>query len=127
MRCLRGWSRLALTATIALAACTTWARQSAPPADVVASHPAALVRVTRTDHSVITIRGAQIVSDSVVGTTNDDARLRVAIPVADIETVETRAVSGARTAGLGAGIFLGVLAVAGIAATIALLSLGSEM
>jgi len=34
-------------------------------------------------------------------------------------------VSGARTAGLGAGLFLGVLAVAGIAATIALLQLNN--
>jgi len=116
---------LAVAAALVLPGCTTWARQSAPPAQVVASHPDALVRVTRTDHSVVTVRGATVVGDTLIGTTNDDARLRVAIPVADVEAVDTRAVSGARTAGLGAGVFLGVLAVAGIAATIALLSLNN--
>lgn len=119
------WLPLVIAATLALPACTTWARQSAPPADVVAKHPDALVRVTRTDHSVVTVRGAKVVGDTLVGTTDDDAHLRVAIPVADVEAVDTRAVSGARTAGLGAGVFLGVLALAGIAATIALLSLNN--
>jgi len=116
---------LAVAAALVLPGCTTWARQSAPPAQVVASHPDALIRVTRTDHSVITVRGATVLGDTLIGTTDDDARLRVAIPVADVEAVDTRAVSGARTAGLGAGVFLGVLAVAGIAATIALLSLNN--
>lgn len=125
MRRTHLWLPLMIAATIALPACTTWARQSAPPAQVVASHPDALIRVTRTDHSVVTVRGATVVGDTLVGTTNDDARLRVAIPVADVEAVDTRAVSGARTAGLGAGVFLGVLAVAGIAATIALLQLNN--
>jgi len=121
----RRWLLPALAATIALPACTSWAGQSAPPAQVVASHPDALIRVTRADHSVVTVRGATVVGDTLIGTTNDDARLRVAIPVADVEAVDTRAVSGARTAGLGAGLFLGVLAVAGIAATIALLQLNN--
>lgn len=123
----RAWWSLALVATVVLPACTTWARQSEPPAQVVASHPGALVRVTRTDHSVITVRGAKVAGDSLVGTTSDAARLPVAIPMGDIASVDTRAVSGARTAGLGVGVFVGVLAVAGIAASLALLSLGREL
>jgi hypothetical protein len=108
-------------------ACTTWSRQSAPPAQVVSQHPGALVRVTRTDHSVITLRNASVVNDSLVGTTDDKARLRVAMPVADVVSVDTREVSAARTAGLGIGAVGVVLAVAGIAATIALLSLGGNL
>lgn len=123
----RIWLSLTLASTTLLAACTTWAHQSGPPAQVVASHPGALVRVTRTDHSVITVRGAQIANDSLIGTTNDSARLAVAIPVDEIESVDTRAVSGARTAGLGVGAFVAVLAAVGIAAALALASLGGEL
>lgn len=121
----RPWHLLVIAGTLALPACTTWAHQSAPPADVVASHPDALIRVTRTDHSVITLRRAKLVGDTLVGTTDDNARLRVAVPLTDVESVDTRSISGTRTAGLGVGVFLGVLAVAGIAATIALLSLNN--
>lgn len=116
---------LAACAALTLGGCTTWSRQSEPPAQAVASHPGARIRVTRTDHSVVTVRDARVVGDTLVGATDDDARLRVAVPVADIASVDARAVSGVRTAGLGAGIFLGVLAVAGIAATIALLSINN--
>lgn len=123
----RRWLLPVLAATLALPACTTWARQSAPPAQVIASHPDALIRVTRTDHSVVTVRGATVVGDTLVGTTNDDARLRVAIPVADIETVDTRTVSGARTAGLGAGVLVAAIAVVGVAAALAIASLGGEL
>lgn len=108
-------------------ACTTWSRQSAPPAQVVSQHPGALVRVTRTDHSVITLRGAAVVNDSLVGTTDDKARLRVAIPIADVASVDTREVSAGRTAGLGLGAVGVVLAVAGIAAALALASLGGQL
>ena len=111
----------------AASACTTWSHQHAPPAQVVSQHPGALVRVTRTDHSVITLRGAAIVNDSLVGTTDDSARLRVAMPVADVASVDTREVSAGRTAGLGVGVVGVVLAVAGIAAAIAMISLGSNL
>lgn len=110
-----------------LAACTTWAHQSAPAAQVVADHPGALVRVTRTDHSVITLRDARVAGDSLVGTTDDKARLHVAMPVADVASVDTREVSAARTAGLGVGAVGALLAVAGIAAALALLSLGGNL
>lgn len=116
-----------LLVVAALTGCTTWAHQSAPPAQVVADHPGALVRVTRTDHSVITLRDVAVTSDSLTGTTNDTARLRVTMPVADVASVETREVSAARTAGLGVGAVGVVLAVAGIAAALALLSLGGEL
>lgn len=111
----------------AVTACTTWSRQSAPPAEVVSKHPGALVRVTRTDHSVITLRDASVANDSLVGTTDDKARLRVAMPVADVASVDTREVSAGRTAGLGVGVVGVVLAVAGIAAAIAMISLGSNL
>lgn len=123
----RFWLPLAIAGTVALPACTTWARQSAPPAQVVANNPDALVRVTRTDHSVVTVRGAKVVGDTLLGTTNDDAHLAVAIPIADVEAVDTRAVSGARTAGLGAGVLVAAIAVVGVAAALAIASLGGEL
>src|SRR5690242_14886428 len=122
------WScAVALVLVVSLSACTTWSRQSNPPAQVVTSHPGALVRVTRTDHSVVTVRGARVVNDSLVGTTNDAARLPVSIAVSDVESIDTREVSGARTAGLGAGALLGIIAIAGIAAALAVASLGREL
>lgn len=111
----------------AVTACTTWSHQSAPPAQVVADHPGALVRVTRTDHSVLTLRDVAVTNDSLTGTTNDPARLRVAMPVADVASVDTREVSAARTAGLGLGAVGLLLAVAGIAAALALASLGGNL
>jgi len=125
-RSRRLWSFTLVTLVVA-SACTTWSRQSAPPAQVVAGHPHALVRVTRADHSVVTVRDARVANDTLVGTTNDDAHIPVAIAVGDIESIDTRAVSGARTAGLGVGALVGIIAVTGIAAALAIASLGRQM
>jgi hypothetical protein len=57
-----------------------------------------------------------IVNDSLVGTVVDDSHARIAIPMADVRSVETRQVSGLHTLGAGylavlAGLFLALLVI----------------
>ncbi len=100
-------------------ACHAWARQDVTPEAAVADANGH-VRVTRTDHSVIELRDAAVVHDSLIGTPVDDRNMRSAIALKDIQSVSTREVSAGRTAGLAAGTVLGIIAVVGILTAILL-------
>ena len=94
-------------------ACSTWSRRDvAPGAPVVVSDRRA-VRVTRADGSVLVMTHSVIVNDSLVGVAGEPPR-RVAVAVRDVERLDERRFSPARTAGLALGT------VVGLAATLAL-------
>ncbi len=103
----------------ASSACHAWAPQEVTPEAAVADAKGH-VRVTRTDHSVIELRDAVVVHDSLIGTPIDDKNMRSAIALKDIQSVSTREVSAGRTAGLAAGTVLGIIALLGILTAIAL-------
>jgi hypothetical protein len=109
-----------LAVALALAACTTWRPQTAPAPEVIAAHGNASVRIVRRDQSTIELRHPQVVGDSIVGEAGDPPR-RVAVATADVERVDVRKVSAARTGGLSVGVLLVVAIVAVGAATAALL------
>ena len=104
---------------VASSACHSWARQDVTPQAAVADAKGH-VRVTRTDHSVIELRDAVIVRDSLIGTPVDDRNARSAIALSDIQSVSTREVSAGKTAGLAAGTVLGIIAVLGILTAVVL-------
>ncbi len=113
--------RRALLLVLFCSACTSWQRQSVP---VAADAPlqSREARITRSDGAVYTLRGAYVEGDSLVGFTAADST-RVAIATAEIRAVETREFAAGRTVGLTAGVLLGLVAVVGIAAAVALSSL----
>jgi len=103
-------------ATLTFAACSSWHPRSAPTTadNTVFTHP---VRVTRTDHSVLVLDGAQVVGDSLVGSA---AAARVAVALRDIERVDERKPSPLRTTGLVLGIVVGTLALLAVVAAAAI-------
>jgi hypothetical protein len=117
----RRGSLLVLAAAAAVsAACTSWHRAGGP-VEGVARAKSGEIRVYRADGSMVRLVNASIVADSLVGVSPVNGA-RIAIPTAAVIATETKQVSGGRTALLGGGIVLGVIAVAGILAVALILS-----
>lgn len=109
-----------LVFALSLSACTSWRPQTAPAPEVVAAHGEGAVRIVRHDQSVLVLRHPQVVGDSIVGEAGDPPR-RVSVATADVQRVEVRKVSAARTGGLSVGVLILVTVVAVAAATAAVL------
>jgi hypothetical protein len=114
---------IALAAASLLAAgCQSWHPRSGPvPETIAAQHSGGAVRITRRDNGVFEMRNPVIAGDSIVGLVGDPPR-RHAIATADVARVESRRVSGVRTAGLAVGTAVAVLAVATAAAVVLVLA-----
>ena len=113
-------SVLSISLLLGTSACRTWTRQDTTTQAAVASAKSGPIKVSRLDHSVIELRGASIAKDSLIGYATDKSDARVAIPLTDIASVSTREVSAGRTAGLAAGTVVGLIALTGLLAAIAL-------
>jgi hypothetical protein len=96
---------------VTLGACTSWQHQSAPAPQVVAAQNGQAVRVVRRDGSVYELHNAIMANDSIVGWGEGNPRARVSVPLAEVERIDARRVSVARTAGLAAGLTVVALAV----------------
>ena len=103
-----------------LAACTSWHR-SPTAAEGVARANSGEIHVNRVDGSMLRLVNASIVGDSLVGT-SPVSGARVAIPVSSVVSTETKQVSAGRTAALGGGVLIGVVAVTGLLAVALLLA-----
>jgi hypothetical protein len=82
--------RLALVVPLAasLGGCMTWSRQ--PAAAPGQDRFFATARVTRGDGSVFVLDNVTVGRDSVVGRNDDAARSRIALPLAEVRSVEAR-------------------------------------
>jgi CubicO group peptidase (beta-lactamase class C family) len=110
-----------LALLFATAACTSWRPQTAPAPQVVTANANGTVRVTRHDQSVLVLRHPQVVGDSIVGDAGNPPR-RAAIAMADVDRIDARKVSAAKTGGLSLGVIVvGTILLIG-AATAAVLS-----
>jgi len=90
---------LALLA-LAAGACTSWHHPASPAPEVVArQHGRGSVRVLRRDGSVLVLRTPSVVGDSIIGVGGSPPR-RTSVALADVERVETRGFSPAKTCGL---------------------------
>jgi len=95
---------------LSLAACHSWRPTTASPQMLIADERPSEIRITLADGSVRMIRSPQIVSDSIVGSTEFGLTRAAAM---DLRTVEVRRFNVLRTAGLVAahvGLVLGVSA-----------------
>ena len=85
--------------------CTTWHRQVSPAPEVVArQHGRGSVRVLRRDGSVLVLQTPEVVGDSIVGVGGTPPR-RTGVALADVERIDRRGFSPAKTGGLVAGYF----------------------
>lgn len=96
-----------------LAACTSWRVQNAPPQQFTVQDATKLIRIVRRNGAVLTLQGTRVGGDSLYGTSKryGVADSLVAIPLSDIQTIEVRQMSTAKTVGLVAGIIVGVAGV----------------
>ena len=103
-----------LCLSLLLQGCQTWARydvppETAPPSAVAGGRP---VRVSMRDGTELLMRGTRVIGDSIVGD-GTPAAGRIAVPVADVRTVEElRTNRIANTVLIAAGA---VVALAGVA------------
>ena len=100
--------------------CTSWHR-TASPAEGVAKAKSGEIRVYRADGSTIQLVNASIVGDSLVGT-SPVTGARISMPTAAVVSTETKQVSAGRTAALGGGVLVGVIAVTAILTFVALIA-----
>ncbi len=95
-----------------LAGCSSWHRT--PSASEGVSHAkSGEIRVTQLDGSMIRLVNASIVGDSVVGI-SPVTGARLAIPTSAVAYTETKEISAGRTALLGGGVVLGIVALSAV-------------
>jgi len=95
--------------------------QRAPtPGEGVARARSGEIRVNKVDGSIVPLVNASIVGDSLIGL-SPRTGARVAIATSAIASVEAKDIDAGRTALLGGGIILGLAAVAGVVALVAIL------
>ena len=110
-RCVVG---LILASTL-LSGCHGWRPQANPTPGAQLPNPA---RVTRTDGSVLVLRGAAVSQDSITGTAERSGGAgRVAIPLSQVRSIDARGMDGGRTALLTVGILAGLLGLVALAAS----------
>jgi hypothetical protein len=98
---------------VLVSACTIWVAHPLSAARSGQADLSGTVRVFRLDHSILTLSGVTLSADSIVGMTQNRPPERVAVPLTDVQTLQTRDVSTLRTAALSA--IIGVYALAAVA------------
>ena len=94
----------ALAASCLLVACQSWRSSSRPLPEIVADQRSQ-VRVTRNDGGVFTLRDPRLSGDTLIGVlASSAANGTIAIPRAEIRSLEIRRFDGLKTAGLIAGV-----------------------
>lgn len=88
--------------------CTTWVSHPIAP-DSTQHWTEKSVRLTRFDHSTLTLNRVEINRDSLVGMTTGHPPERAAVALREVRNVQTKEVSAKRTASLVALILLDVL------------------
>lgn len=112
-----------LMLSLAAGACTSWHHQSSPAPEVVArQHGRGSVRVLRQDGSVMVLQTPSVVGDSIIGVAGDPPR-RTGVALADVQRIDRRGFSPARTGGLVVGYFV-VVSLVAIGAVLAALASG---
>jgi hypothetical protein len=110
-----------LPLVVSVSGCMTWGRQPTPEPSSSRRLPDPL-RLTRKDQSMVMLEDAVVSGDSIVGYAGG-ARVRVAVALADVQTVQARSTNFFATVGMTTAITLAVIGVA-VAAVLASLSTG---
>lgn len=105
-------------AVASLVGCSSFQR-ARTPGEGVARAKSGEIRVNKVDGSIVPLVNASIVGDSLIGI-SPRTGARIAIPTSAIASVESKDIDAGRTALLGGGIILGLAAVAGVIALVAI-------
>ncbi|HET7586272.1 MAG TPA: hypothetical protein VFK13_15275 [Gemmatimonadaceae bacterium] len=107
MRTSHRWMSLAVClCTLAAGACMRWTERDLPVADLMKTQHFEMVRVTRTDSSVVMVRAPEVDGSTLVGERSGATAQpeRVQLPLDQIARVEVMRVSGPRSKGLIVGV-----------------------
>jgi len=108
----RALTLAATTALIVLAGCSSWQRTPSAREGVTRANSGE-IRVTQVDGSMIRLVNASIVGDSLIGI-SPVTGARIAIATIAVASTETKGISAGRTALLGGGVILGIVALSAI-------------
>ena len=108
----RALTLAATTALIVLAGCSSWQRTPSAREGVTRAN-SGKIRVTQVDGSMIRLVNASIVGDSLIGI-SPVTGARIAIATIAVASTETKGISAGRTALLGGGVILGIVALSAI-------------
>ena len=103
----------ALLLAVNLTGCHSWRTTTISPTQLIAEEEPSSVRVTLTNGRQLTLVDVSIRNDSIV---REDGRAYVA--VSDVSTVEVRYLSVWKTIALPLGVFVGAVALGGIACVV---------
>jgi len=109
-----------LPLVVSVSGCISWGQQPTPEPSSSRKLPDP-VRLTRRDQSVMTLEDAMVSGDSIVGYAGRD-RVRIAVALADVQTMQGQKTNFFATVGLTTAI---TLAIAGIAVLAVLASWGA--
>jgi hypothetical protein len=93
---------VAVTAAL-VTACHSWRTPPSPVAETLADRPDE-VRITRNDHSQLTLHRPRLSGDTLIGERIASQPVTVSVPLGDIRSIEVRRFDGLKTAGLIAGV-----------------------
>ena len=97
----------ALLGVLYLTACHSWQVGTPTPAQFVEREHPAQVRVTRTDHSTVTLDSPAVRGDSLVGLlAGRDSALTTGFPLSNVESVAVKKSSAGKTVLLTTGIVI---------------------
>lgn len=96
-----------------MASCHSWRSEALAPAQLVPAEHPEVVRVTRSDGSILILRHPTVRNDSMFGIGPDSAEARLALQ--DVREVEVRRFSAGKTAGLVLGVAGGAALAVGAA------------
>ena len=93
-----------------LSGCTTWRSHAVEPQQYISENRPGKVRLVLADSAVVQVQEPRILRDSVIGDQNvGNTNRRVAVPVAEVRSVQTGSISIGKTALAGAGLIGGVI------------------
>ena len=95
--------------------CRGWIEKPIVPDTGIAIPQRGILRVTKTDGAVITLRDAFITNDSIVGFFSADPLRRAAIARADVTKIEVRGDTTPRGVRIAGKVYLGVVLALGVA------------
>lgn len=105
--------------------CRGWIEKPIVPDTGIGMPQSGPLRVTKTDGAIITLRDFVVGNDSIVGFLADGPRLRTAVARTDVTKIEVRGDTTPRGVRIAGKIYLGVIAVAGLAFIVTVIMYGN--
>ena len=100
--------------------CRGWIEKPIVPDTGIGMPQRGLLRVTKADGAIITLRDAVVRNDSIVGFSSDGTGLRAAVARTDVTKIEVRGDTTPRGVRIAGKVYLGVLTALMLAMAVAL-------